>query len=634
MTATARDELISADDLHLLGEGTHRRLYERLGAHARTVDGRSGVTFSVWAPNAQRVAVVGDWNGWNDRSDELASMGNSGVWCGFVPDVSDGARYKYAIRSRDGRYEVQKADPFASRAELPPGTASLVWDLSYKWNDGEWMRRRATFDPAARPLAIYEVHPGSWMRPLGGDHMLGYRDLAPRLIDHLRRGAWTHVEFMPLAEHPFYGSWGYQTTGYFAPTSRYGTPQDLMYLIDRLHQEGFGVILDWVPSHFPDDEHGLVYFDGTHLYEQSEVKRRRHPEWNSYVFDYGRPEVKSFLVSSAVAWLRRYHADGLRVDAVASMLYLDHAGKTDDWVPNRHGGREDLDAVDLLRAVNEAVHEEAPHTVTIAEESTTWPMVSRPVHQGGLGFDMKWDMGWMTDTLRYFSRDPIERGHHHHELTFRAMYAYTENFVLPLSHDEVAHGKSSLLERMPGDDWQKRANLRLLLAYQYAQPGKKLLFQGQEIGQPREWEHDRAVEWELLERPEHQGILRCVAHLGRTYAGEPALHELDFDPRGFEWVSADDREQSVLSFLRTPRSGDRVVLAVLNFTPVPRANYRVGVPRGGRWSEIVNTDAVEYGGSGIGNSGGADAVPFASHGRPYSLSLQLPPLAAVFLVAE
>ncbi|MGH2378115.1 MAG: 1,4-alpha-glucan branching protein GlgB [Candidatus Limnocylindria bacterium] len=632
MTVTARDDLIGEADLHLFNEGTHRRLHERLGAHLRTVGGRSGVTFSVWAPNAEHVSVIGDWNRWDDRADRLSPIGASGIWSGFVPGVAAGARYKYLIRSRQGGYRVSKADPFASRAELPPGTASVVWDLAYEWGDREWVDRRSSFDPAARPMAIYEVHAGSWMRDADG-RMLGYRELAPRLAEHLRRGGFTHVEFLPLAEHPFYGSWGYQSTGYFAPTSRYGTPQDLMWLIDTLHQEGFGVIFDWVPSHFPDDEHGLVYFDGTHLYEHADPRRGRHPDWDSYTVNYGRHEVRAFLISSAVAWLERYHADGLRVDAVASMLYLDYSRKPGEWVPNRHGGREDLEAVDLLRAMNDAVHGEVPGALTIAEESQAWPGVTAPTSGGGLGFDMKWDLGWMNDTLRYLSRDPIRRPEHHEDLTFRLTYAFGERYVLPLSHDEVAHDKGSLLAKMHGDDWQKLASLRLLLAYQCAQPGKKLLFQGQEFAQRAQWDHDRSIDWHLLEQPDHQAMLRCVAHLWRTYAGEPALHETDFDHRGFEWVVVDDREQSVLSFLRWDRSGRRPVLAVFNFTPVTRHGYRLGVPRGGRWTEIVNTDARDYGGSGVGNAGGAQAVPFGSHGRPYSLTLELPPLAAVFLAA-
>ena len=633
MTAAAGDDLISADDLYLFNEGTHRRLHQRLGAHLRTVRGRAGVTFSVWAPGAERVAVIGDWNDWDDREHQLSPLGGSGVWSGFVPGVAAGARYKYSVRSRHGGYRVSKADPLASRAEPPPGTASVVWDLAYDWQDAGWMERRAALDHASRPMSIYEVHAGSWMRD-AGDRMLSYRKLAPRLIEHLGRCGFTHVEFLPLAEHPFYGSWGYQSTGYFAPTSRYGAPQDLMWLVDSLHRAGFGVIFDWVPSHFPDDEHGLVYFDGTHLYEHADPWRGRHPDWDSYTPDYGRREVRSFLISSAVAWLERYHADGLRVDAVASMLYLDYSRSPGELVPNRHGGNEDLEAVELLRALNDAVHQEVPGALTIAEESRAWPMLTAPTSSGGLGFDMKWDLGWMNDTLRYLSRDPIQRRHHHEDLTFRVTYAFSDRYVLPLSHDEVAHGKGSLLDRMPGDDWQKLANLRLLFAYQCAQPGKKLLFQGQELAQVRPWDHDRTVDWHLLERPAHEAMLRCVADLARTYAGEPALHELDFDPSGFEWVVVDDRERSVLSFLRLDRTRSRMVLAAFNFTPVARPGYRLGVPRAGRWAEIVNTDAVEYGGSGVGNFGGADALPFGSHGRPYSLSVHLPPLAAVFLAAE
>ncbi len=635
MSITTKDELFSADDLHLFNEGTHRRLFDRLGAHRRIVGGRAGVTFSVWAPNAEHVSVVGDWNGWDDTADELAAVGVSGIWSGFIAGVEDGARYKYRVRSRVGGFRVQKADPFATRAETPPGTASMVWDTAYAWHDQAWQRGRASSDAAARPISIYEVHTGSWMRDLEqGGRSLTYRELAPRLVEHLRAHGFTHAEFLPLTEHPFGGSWGYQTTGYFAPTSRYGTPQDLMWLVDTLHQAGFGVILDWVPSHFPDDEHGLVYFDGTHLFEHADPRRGKHADWGSIVFNYGRHEVRSFLISSAIWWLERYHADGLRVDAVASMLYLDYSRKAGEWIPNRHGGHEDLEAIEFLRAMNDAVHAEVPHALTIAEESTAWPMVSRPTYLGGLGFDMKWDMGWMNDTLRYMALDPVHRKYHHAELTFRMVYAFSESYVLPLSHDEVVHGKGALLAKMPGDDWQKRANLRLLYAYQCAQPGKKLLFMGGEVGQWRQWSHESSVDWHLLEQPEHAGIARCLAHLNRTYAGEAALHELDFDPAGFEWVVSDDWEQSVIAFLRKGRSSARIVLAAFNFTPVPRLQYRLGVPTGGRWREIVNTDATEYGGSGIGNFGGVEGSPFGSHGRPYSLTIDLPPLAAVFLASE
>ena len=631
---TPRDALLKDDDLHLFGEGTHRRLYERLGAHLRTVERRTGVTFSVWAPNATRVSVIGEFNDWDATADPLARLGPSGIWSGFVPGVTSGARYKYRIVSRYGGYTVDKADPVAFRAEHPPSTASVVADLAYQWRDAEWLERRATFDPSAAPMTTYEAHLGSWMRTDDGTRMLTYRELAPLLTEYVRRSGFTHVELLPLAEHPFYGSWGYQSTGYFAPTARYGTPQDLMALIDTLHQAGIGVLVDWVPAHFPDDEHGLVFFDGTHLFEHADPRRGRHPDWNSYTFNYGRPEVRSFLISSALHWLDRYHVDGLRVDAVASMLYLDYSRGPGEWTPNAYGGREDLEAIAFLRALNEAVHAEHRTALTIAEESRSWPLVSRPTHVGGLGFDMKWDMGWMNDTLRYLGHDPIQRKHHHGALTFRRMYAFNENYVLPLSHDEVVHGKGSLLARMPGDDWQRRANLRLLLAYQCAQPGKKLLFMGAELGQWREWAHERSVDWDLLERPEHAGLLRLVGHLNRSYAGEPALHELDWDESGFSWVDANDAEQSVLSFLRLDRGGHRVVLAVFNFTPVPRANYRVGVPRGGHWREIVNTNAAEYGGTDVGNGGGVDATPFTAHGRSYSVTLQLPPLAAVFFAGE
>ncbi|HUG55744.1 MAG TPA: 1,4-alpha-glucan branching protein GlgB [Candidatus Limnocylindrales bacterium] len=625
-----RRSLLSEEDLHWFNEGRHYRLYEKLGSHPATLEGTEGALFAVWAPNAAEVSVIGSFNAWTPGRDALRPRGGSGLWEGFVPGARDGATYKYHVVSRWNGYRVAKADPYALQAETPPRTASVVRDVRHDWSDADWMATRAARNAPDAPWSIYEVHLGSWMRG-DGDRMLGYRELAPRLAEHAKANGFTHVELMPVMEHPFYGSWGYQVTGFYAPTSRYGRPEDLMALVDHLHREGIGVILDWVPSHFPGDEHGLVYFDGTHLYEHAEPRQGLHPDWNSYIFNYGRHEVRSFLLSSALFWLDRYHADGLRVDAVASVLYLDYSRREGEWIPNRYGGRENIEAIDFLRQLNTVVYAEHPDVQVIAEESTAWPMVSRPTYVGGLGFGAKWDMGWMHDTLRYLSVDPIHRKYHQGELTFRALYAFTENFVLPLSHDEVVHGKGSLLARMPGDGWQRFANVRLLFAYMYATPGKKLLFMGDELAQWREWHHDRSLDWHLLAEPGHEGVRRLVADLGRLYREEPALHELDWDPAGFRWVDASDSEQSVLSFLRRDRSGLREVLAVFNFTPVARYNYRIGVPRGGRWEEILSSDSREYGGSGHGNLGGADAMPVAAHGHGESVVLTLPPLGAVYL---
>ena len=624
--------LLTEDDLHLFNEGTHLALHEKLGAHLLAVDGRAGVYFAVWAPNAAAVSVRGDFNRWDATSHPLSQRGVSGIWEGWIQDLPQGSLYKFHIRSRHRRYRVDKADPFGFRHEAPPDTASIVWNLDYEWGDGEWMASRLARNALDAPVSIYEVHLGSWRRaPEDGRRWLSYRQIAEPLAEYVIQSGFTHVEFMPLAEHPFYGSWGYQPTGYFAPTARYGTPQDLMYLIDFLHQRGIGVLLDWVPSHFPGDEHGLAYFDGTHLYEHANPLQGFHPDWKTYLFNYGRHEVVSFLASNALFWLDRYHVDGLRVDAVASMLYLDYSRKPGEWVPNRHGGRENLEAIAFLRRLNEAVYSKHPDAQTVAEESTAWPLVSRPTHLGGLGFGMKWDMGWMHDALEYFSHDPIHRRFYHGGLTFRFVYAFRENFVLPLSHDEVVYGKRSLLGKMPGDDWQKRANLRLLLATLYAEPGKKLLFMGGEFGQPGEWNHDAPLDWHLLADERHRGIRRWIEDLNRLYRGEPALHTLDCDPNGFEWVDANDADQSVFSFIRKGTGGARPILVVLNATPVVRRNYRAGVPCGGFWREVLNGDAPEYGGSGQGNLGGVEAAPLPGHGREWSLSLTLPPLAAIFL---
>jgi len=627
--------LLNDQDLYLFNEGSHYRLYEKLGSHFMTVDGEEGTYFAVWAPNAREIFVTGTFNGWNPGSHPLRVKGDSGIWEGFIPGVTRGTAYKYHVVSRVNEYRYDKADPFAFHGEVPPDTGSVVWDLWYDWEDGEWMKDRGRRNAAGSPISVYEVHLGSWMRvPEEGNRMMTYRELAPRLVEYLAKMNFTHVEFLPVMEHPFYGSWGYQITGFFAPTSRYGTPQDFMFLVDTLHRHGIGVILDWVPSHFTKDGHGLNYFDGTHLYEHADPRQGHHPDWDTQIFNYGRHEVQSFLLSNAYYWLDVFHADGLRVDAVASMLYLDYSRKEGEWIPNQYGGRENLEAISFLRRVSEEVYKERPDIVTIAEESTAWPMVSRPTYVGGLGFGMKWDMGWMHDTLLYMGNDPVHRKYHHNKLSFRLVYAFTENFVLPLSHDEVVHGKGSLIGKMPGDTWQKFANLRALYGYMYGQPGKKLLFMGAEFGQWREWNHDSSLDWHLLGDPAHAGLSRWVEELNALYRREPALHELDFDPDGFEWVDCNDAEQSVLTFLRKGGSTDDIFLVVCNFTPVPRHNYRIGVPRGGFWQEVLNSDAREYGGSGQGNIGGVTAAPVSIHGRLHTLTVVVPPLATVFFRSE
>ena len=623
MTVTVDD--LTADDLYLFAEGTHGRLAAKLGAHVRD----DATSFAVWAPNAEHVSVIGDFNGWNSVSHPLEPVRSSGIWSGTVEGAHVGQTYKFHIGSRHAGYRVDKADPFAFCAETPPKTGSIIWDLTYDWGDAVWLSSRSERNGLSAPMSIYEVHLGSWRRgPDGG--WLGYRDAAPQLADHALDLGFTHIELLPIMEHPFYGSWGYQTTGYFAPTGRFGTPQDLMFLIDHLHQRGLGVILDWVPSHFPADEHGLAYFDGTHLYEHADPRRGYHPDWHTLIFNYGRNEVRSFLLSSADHWLRTYHADGLRVDAVASMLYLDYSRKAGEWLPNEHGGRENLEAASFLRRLNEDVYREHPGIQTFAEESTAWPMVSRPTDVGGLGFGFKWDMGWMHDTLQHLQRDPIHRRYHFGELTFRQVYASSENFVLPLSHDEVVHGKGSLLGKMPGDDWQRFANLRLLFGYQWSQAGKKLLFMGDELGQPSEWDHDASVEWHLLDEPRHGGILRWVRDLNALHRAEPALHAFDADPRGFEWIDASDAEGGALCFLRRGPTERDVIVIALNLTPTPHERFRIGLPSGGVWHEALNSDAEVYGGSGVGNLGRVEAEPTPWHGRPQSARIVLPPLSSLF----
>jgi 1,4-alpha-glucan branching enzyme len=620
----------SPDDLHWFNEGTDCRIYEKFGAHLTHQDGSAGTHFAVWAPNAERVSVIGDFNDWNKSENPLEAIGTSGVWAGFVAGVDSGAVYKYHVLSRYNGFEVDKADPVGFRQETAPKTTSLVWGLDYDWKDRTWMLARGQRQGLNRAMSIYEMHLGSWMRvPEEGNRWLTCRELAPKLAEYVQRLGFTHVEFLPIMKHPFYGSWGYQTTGYYAPTGRYGTPQDFMYLIDYLHQHEIGVILDWVPSHFPTDEHGLAYFDGTHLYEHGDPRQGVQPDWHSYLFNYGRHEVASFLLSNALFWLDKYHADGLRVDAVASMLYLDYSRKPGEWIPNQFGGRENLEAIDFLRRLNQTVYREYPDVQTFAEESTAWPMVSRPLYVGGLGFGFKWDMGFMHDTLSYFSKDPVFRRYHHGQLTFHAVYAFSENFVLPFSHDEVVHGKGSLLGKMPGDDWQKFANLRLLLAYLFLQPGKKLLFMGDEFGQCNEWNHESSLNWDLLQVPRHAGVQSLVRDLNRLYRSEPALSERDASSDGFAWVDCNDTDQSALSWLRRGAQPGNTVLAIFNFTPVPRSNYRVGVPEAGFWEELLNTDAAVYGGSGQGNLGGTGAAPFSAHGQPHCLTITLPPLSAV-----
>jgi len=623
---------LTDQDLYLFNEGRHYRVYDKLGAHLTNIGGKAGTAFSVWAPNARKVSVTGSFNDWNQDSHQLQPRGSSGIWEGFIAGAGKGTLYKFHIVSREKGHVGEKADPFGVWHEIAPRTASVVWDLDYQWGDQGWMKAQASRQSLSAPLSIYEVHMGSWMRvPEEGSRSLSYREMAPRLAEYCERMQFTHVELLPVMEHPFYGSWGYQTTGYFAPTSRYGTPQDFMYLVDYLHQHDIGVILDWVPSHFPEDAHGLAFFDGTHLFEHADPRSGFHPDWKTYIFNYGRNEVRSFLLSSAMFWLDKYHADGLRVDAVASMLYLDYSRKAGEWIPNKFGGRENLEAISFLRQMNEVCYQEHPGMQTIAEESTAWPMVSRPIYVGGLGFGMKWDMGWMHDTLSYFAEDPIHRRYHHNLLTFRMLYGFTENFVLPLSHDEVVHGKGSLLGKMPGDEWQKFANLRALYGYMFAQPGKKMLFMGDEFGQVREWAHDTSLEWHVLHFPLHLGVQNWVEQLNRLYRSQPAMHELDTDPAGFEWVDCNDNAASIVSLLRKGKSSSDIILIVCNFTPVPRHGYRVGVPAGGFWRELLNSDAKEYGGSGQGNLGGKEAVPIRAHGRPYSVSLTLPPLGVVFL---
>ena len=614
-------------DLHLIGEGRHEQLWEVLGAHTRLYDGLagqvSGTSFAVWAPNAQGVRLVGDFNYWDGRAHPMRGLGSSGVWELFVPDVGDGAHYKFEVLGRDGVWR-QKADPMAFATETPPATASVVHTSSYEWGDGEWLERRAKIDPLTSPMSTYEVHLGSWRRGLS------YRELADQLVGHVTYLGFTHVEFLPVAEHPFGGSWGYQVSSYFAPSSRYGSPDDLRFLIDRLHQAGIGVIVDWVPAHFPKDAWALARFDGTPLYEHPDPRRGEQPDWGTLVFDFGRSEVRNFLVANALYWLEEYHVDGLRVDAVASMLYLDYSREEGEWLPNQYGGRENLEAVAFLQEVNATAYRRVPGIVTIAEESTAWPGVTRPTHLGGLGFGFKWNMGWMHDSLGYISREPVYRQYHHHQMTFSMMYAYSENYVLPISHDEVVHGKGSLLRKMPGDHWQQLANLRAYLAFMWAHPGKQLMFMGSEFGQESEWAESRSLDWWLTDNPDHRGVQTLVADLNRVYGESPSLWTRDADPTGFQWIDANDASNNVFSFLRHGDDGSALA-CVANFSAVPHEGYRVGLPYAGRWDEVLNTDAETYSGSGVGNLGAIEAQGTPWHGQPASATLRVPPLGTVWL---
>ena len=619
-------------DLYLFGEGNHTRIYQKLGAHPTRIGDTAGVHFAVWAPNAQRVSVVGDFNSWDGRMHPMRSLGSSGVWEIFIPAAHVGHRYKFEIRTRGGHILV-KIDPFAQLFEVPPLSASVVYESTYRWKDEAWMRTREQAAAwSERPLAIYEVHLGSWARsPEEDNRFLTYAELAERLIPYVREMGYTHVELLPVMEHPFAGSWGYQVTGFYAPTSRFGSPDDFRAFVDACHAGGIGVILDWVPGHFPKDAHALARFDGTALFEHADPRQGEHRDWGTLIFNYGRNEIRNFLLANALYWLDSFHVDGLRVDAVASMLYLDYSRQPHEWVPNRYGGRENLEAIEFLRQLNTLTHAEQPGSIMIAEESTAWPQVSRPTYVGGLGFTYKWNMGWMNDTLEYIRKDPVYRRYDHWHLTFSLIYAFTENFILPFSHDEVVHGKGSMFEKVPGDDWQKVATLRTLYGFMYSHPGKKLMFMGMEFAQGREWNYDHSLDWHLLEYPMHQGLKRFVRDLNHAYVTEPALHQIDFEPAGFQWIDCNDNENSVISFVRRARNADDLLIAVLNFTPVPRDGYRIGVPKAGGYVELLNSDAEVYGGSNLGNGGTVVSQPIASHGYPHSLQLSLPPLGFLLL---
>lgn len=624
--------LFSNFDIDLFKAGKHYKLYNKLGAHTVEHNGIRGTYFAVWAPNAQFVSVIGNFNGWNSQSNAMhVRWDESGIWELFVPDLAEGEYYKYFIEGRNG-YQVEKTDPYAFHFETPPATASVTWDIAYNWNDAQWLSQRNAANQLDQPISIYEVHLGSWRRNHDdGGCFLSYREMAGMLPAYCKYMGFTHVEFLPVMEHPFYGSWGYQLTGYFAPSSRYGTPQDFMFLIDQLHQQGIGVILDWVPSHFPEDKHGLGYFDGTYLYEYDDPRKGYHPDWKSLIFNLCRNEVREFLISNALYWLDKYHIDGLRVDAVASMLYLDYSRKPGEWIPNSHGGRENLEAISFLQEFNDAVHHHFPDVITIAEESTAWPGVTSPVQSGGLGFDLKWMMGWMHDTLDYFHTPPIYRSYHQGQITFSLMYAFTEKFVLPLSHDEVVYGKGALLDKMPGDEWQQFANLRLLYGYMYGHPGAKLIFMGGEFGQRHEWRHDFSLDWHENHGAGNQGVQKLLVDLNHLYRTEPALYDYNFSHEGFEWISINDSQNSVISWMRKGKGEKDKIIFVANFTPVVRNNYRIGVSQRGFYQEIFNTDDLKYNGSNVLNSGDLDAYPIPMHEKSHSLSLTLPPLALIVI---
>lgn len=629
------NSLLTDFDIHLFKTGKHFKLYEKMGSHITTMNGKKGTYFAVWAPNARAVSVIGNFNGWNNGKHALSPRWDeSGIWEGFFTDIPKGEVYKYAIHSNTGDY-LEKADPFALFAEVPPKTASIVWETNYTWKDKKWLEKRKSETGKTKPYSVYELHIGSWRRKLeDGNRSLSYGELATELVDYVKEMGFTHVEFLPVMEHPFFGSWGYQVTGYYAPSSRYGAPEDFMYLVDCLHQAGIGVILDWVPSHFPGDDHGLYKFDGTHLYEHEDPRKGFHPDWKSYIFNYGRNEVRSILISNAIYWLDRFHIDGLRVDAVASMLYLDYSRKEGEWIPNQYGGRENIESIVFLKEFNEQVYSHFPDIITIAEESTAWPGVSRPTYLGGLGFGQKWMMGWMHDTLHYFKNDPVHRKYHQNEITFSIMYAFTENFMLPLSHDEVVHGKGSLMGRMPGDEWRRFANLRLLFGYMYTHPGTKLLFMGGEFGQTSEWNHDHSLDWHLLQYAPHKGVHTLMKDLNALYKQEPALYKYAFEERGFEWVDYSDHQNSVMIYQRKADEKDELLLVICNFTPQTLSQYRVGVPYRGQWKEVFNSDDLKYGGSGALNQGNLNTSPIKYHNQDYSVALTLPPLGITVIKLE
>ncbi|QIA09076.1 1,4-alpha-glucan branching protein GlgB [Draconibacterium halophilum] len=628
--------IITEYDIYLFREGKHFSLYEKLGAHVIEHNNTRGTFFAVWAPNAESVSVIGNFNGWQKEANILSRReDDSGLWEGFIPNVEKGEAYKYFIRSMFDGFEVEKADPVGFYSEQPPKTASVVWEYNYNWNDAAWMKKRGKNNALDSPYSVYEVHLESWRRKPEEDMKpLSYAELAEQLTAYVKDMGYTHVELMPVTEFPFSGSWGYQVTGFFAPTSRFGTPDDFMYFVDYLHQNDIGVIMDWVPSHFPGDQHGLHFFDGTYLYEHEDPRKGYHPDWSSYIFNYGRNEIRNFLISSAHSWMERFHIDGIRVDAVASMLYLDYSRKEGEWIPNEHGGRENLDAIKFLRDLNESIYTKFPDVQTIAEESTAWPMVTRPVYTGGLGFGMKWNMGWMHDTLGYFQNETVHRSYHHNQMTFSIMYAFNENFMLSLSHDEVVHGKGSLINKMPGDDWQKFANLRAMFGFMFAHPGKKLHFMGMEFGQWKEWNHESSLDWHLLEHDTHKGLQFFIKDLNSVYKRFPALYENDFSGEGFKWIDANDSQNSVFSFVRYDKQKKHPVLIVANLTPVPRYNYRVGVPDDAKWQEILNSDAKQYGGSGMGNFGGVDSNPVPYHDEEQSINIMIPPLGIVMFAKE